>query len=284
MSKAINTNTSEEKSHSEFGGSKTEQFINCPASIALSRGIPNKSNMSSNEGTVAHAVLEFFILNRDKLKKMKTRNEVMKAAKKGKTFIEETGETIRWNEEMIEHALDSLTWLEEQIAPNGVMAAETKVESTKFTTNDKKRRQKSTLDVSIINWSARELIIADYKYGRHVVKVKKNWQLIYYALATLLKLKAWGKIDRVRCVIIQPRAPYKGETIREWYVSVDDLIKYGKRIRKSVKLALEFAEQYEKTGKVKNAPLKYGDKWCYFCLAKKKCPVMKEKLAARDFA
>jgi hypothetical protein len=252
----MNTNTSEEKEHSEFGGSQAERILNCPGSVVLSRGIPNVSNAAADEGTDAHAALEFFILNRSKLNNQTTRNKVMKLAKK------------KWNQEMIEYALDALTWIEEQISPNGDLYAEQKVDSSRFTTDN----QKSTVDVTIANWSARELIIADYKFGKHPVEVKKNAQLIYYALGVLIKLKGFKRFERIRCVIIQPRAHHKDGVIREWYISVEDAIKWGKKFRKVVKIALK-----------PKAPLKYGDKYCFFCLAKKKCPVMREKQLLNDF-
>lgn len=271
VSTKINTKTSEEKAHSEFGGSQAERIMNCPGSVILSRGVPNPTNAASEEGTAAHACLEFFILNRLKLKNKTTRKAVLKKAENSFT-IGESGKKIDWDEDMIEHALHSLAWVESQVAPKGEIYAESKVESTKFTTNDKKNRQKSTLDISIANWSARELIIADYKYGKHPVEVKKNSQLIYYAVALLIKLKSFKKFDRIRCVIIQPRAHHKDGFIREWYISVDDAIKWAKKFRKAAKLALK-----------PKAPLKYGEKYCFFCLAKKKCPVMKGRMAQKDF-
>ena len=271
MSKAINTNTSEEKEHSEFGGSQAERILNCPGSVILSRGIPNKTNAASERGTAAHACLEYFILNRKKLKNKATRKKVIELAEESST-VGESGETIFWDDEMIEHALHALAWIEEQLSPTSDLYAEQKIDSTKFTTGTEKKKQKSTVDVTIANWSARELIIADYKYGVHPVEAKKNSQLIYYALGVLLKLKGWKKFDRIRCVIIQPRASHKGGTIREWYISVDDAIKWGRKFRKTVKIAMK-----------PKAPLNIGDKWCFFCLAKKICPKMKARMAAKDF-
>jgi hypothetical protein len=269
----INTKTSEEKAHSEFGGSQAERIMNCPGSVILSRGIPNKTNKASERGTAAHACLEFLVNNRDKLKKPSTRKKVLKAAEEGFTMGEADGEVIHWDEGMIANALHAVAWVEKQLQPGSEVFVETKVESTKFTTKDKKNRQKSTLDIGIANYAARELIIADFKNGTHPVEVKKNSQLIYYALAMLIKLKGWKKFDRIRLVIIQPNAHHKDGGIREWYLSVDDAIKWGKRFRKKVKLALK-----------PKAPLKIGDKWCFFCLAKKKCPAMKARMAAKDFA
>lgn len=245
--------TSEIKEHSEFGGSQAKRIKNCPASVLRSRGMPQQpESAAAKNGTDAHACLEFMVNNRDKLKKRSTRNEVLATAE------------ARWNDTMIEDALDALTYIMEQLAPDHDVYVETKLDSSKFTTTG----QFSSLDVGIANWSARELITIDYKYGKHPVPAKKNDQLIYYALALLLKLKAWKKIDRVRLVIIQPN----GGGIREWYCDVEYLIKWGKKFRKITKLAL-----------TKKAPAKYGE-WCFFCLAKKSCTTFKNEMAKKDFA
>lgn len=263
MSK-INTKTSEEKAHSEFGGSQAERILNCPASVKLSRGIPNKENPASRRGTAAHACLEFFVLNRLQLKSRTTRKKVLAIAQISFTKFDD-GEKIRWDEDMIAHALDALAWVEDQLGPGDEVHAETHLDSSKFTTKD----QASTLDISVVKWRSRELLIADYKYGKHPVKVVRNAQLIYYAVALLIKLKAWGKIDRIRCVIIQPWA-YKEP--QEWYISVDDAVKWARKFKKTVKIALG-----------PNPPFKYGDKWCFFCPAKTKCPEVKKKLLSKDF-
>jgi hypothetical protein len=271
VSKKLNTKTSEVKEHSEFGGSKSEQILNCPGSVLLSRGIPNKDNPASMHGTAAHACLEFIIRNHKQLKNPVQRKRILKKALSSSTTIidsDNVTHVIDWDEEMVDDAIDALAWVKEQLSPNTTVYVESKIDSSSFTTEG----QGSTLDIGIAVWSARELIIADYKYGKHAVEVKNNSQLIYYALGMLIKLKAFKKFDRIRLVIIQPRASHKDGHIREHVISVEDAIKWGKKFRKVVKIALK-----------PNAPLKIGDKWCFFCLAKKKCPAMKAKMASKDF-
>lgn len=263
----MKTKTSEVKEHSEFGGSQAERIINCPGSVILSRGVPNKTNDSSEEGTAGHACLEFIVNNRKLLKNKVTRKKVLEQAEESFT-VGESGKIYYWTNDMIADALDALSWLQEQVSPRSTIYVEQKLDASKFTTDD----QGSTLDLAMAQWNARELIVADYKYGKHPVQVENNSQLIYYALAMIIYLKGWKKFDRIRCVIIQPRAHHKDGPIREWYISVDDAIKWGKRFKKAVNLALE-----------PNAPLKYSDKYCFFCLGKKKCPIMKAKQTQGDF-
>lgn len=255
---------SKEKEHSEFGGSQAERILNCQASVVLSRGIPNVETPAAKRGTLAHECLEYFVVNRKLLSKPETRKKVLKKADDNKN----------WDADMISNALHALSYIEDQMGPGATLWAEQELDSTPFTTKGlKAKKQKSTLDVCVANWRARELIVMDYKYGKHPVKVKWNAQLIYYALAMLIKLKGLSKFDRVRLVIIQPNAPIGGKTEREWTVEISKVFSWGKRFRKAVKIALG-----------KNPPFKYGEKYCYFCLAKKKCPVMKLRAAQKDFA
>lgn len=263
----MKTKTSEIKEHSEFGGSQAERFINCTASVKLSRGIQNKSNSKADEGTAAHACLEFFIRNRKKLKDPATRKKVLKLAENKFTLIGK--EKWYWDEDMIAHALNALVYIESKMKPGCKLYVEQKLDSSKFTTDN----QSSTLDVCIADYRARKLYVMDYKYGKHFVEVRKNDQVIYYALAMLLKLKGWLLFDKVVCVIIQPRAfTKKSGTEREWELSVKETIRWGRKCKAAVKEALGPKPRF-----------KIGDKWCFFCLAKPKCPEMKKRNFAKDF-
>lgn len=257
LSSKIKKKLSEVKAHSEFGGSQAKRISKCPASVKRCRGKQSKENDASTRGTNAHACLEYFLINRAKLKSKNLRKYVMRYAKNHPD----------WDRDMVDDALDTLTWVEDQISPNGELFVEEKLDTSAFTTDD----QSSTLDIGIANWSARELIIADYKYGKHPVKAKWNYQLIYYALGMLIKLKAWNKIERIRLVIIQPNGPKK-HSINEWTMPIDQAIRWGKRFRKTVKIALG-----------KNPPYQHGE-WCFFCLGKPGCPEFQKQMMLKEFA
>lgn len=251
----MKTKTSEEKAHSEFGGSQAERIMNCPASVVLSRGIPRTTNAASERGTHAHACLEFLLNNRKLLRLPKSRVRV----------LDEADQNLNWDQDMVDHGLDAVSFIEKRMQPGATLYVEQKLDSSKFTTKD----QGSTLDVAIANWTARDLVIIDYKYGKHPVKVIRNAQLIYYGLAMLIKLKGWSKFDRLTLIIIQPNAYLEPQ---ESVISVASAINWGRKFKAAVKLALG-----------PKPPYKYGDKWCFFCPAKKKCPVMRQRQQAKDF-
>ena len=261
INKKVKRKTSEVKAHSEFGGSQAKRIKECPASVRACRGIPNKTNPAAERGTHAHACLEFIVNNRTKLKDKKERKKILKIAENH----------ADWDEHMVECALDALTYIQSKRAPKGKIFVEMKVDSTKFTTGDVKNPQSSTLDLLIANYSARTLWVIDYKFGKHPVEVKKNDQILYYAVAALIKLNGWDDFDTIICGIIQPNAYHKLGCEREWVVSVDDAVKWARKFKKKVKIALK-----------PNAPYKYGD-WCFFCLANSKCPVIAERKLNKEF-
>lgn len=257
LNSKIKKKLSEVKAHSEFGGSQAKRISKCPASVKRCRGKESKENTASLNGTYAHACLEYFLINRAKLKKKISRNKVMEWAENHPD----------WNEDMIDDALNTVTWVNDQIQPGGELFVEERLDTSAFTTKD----QSSTLDIGIANWRARELIIADYKYGKHPVKARWNYQLIYYALGMLIKLKAWKKFDRIRIVIIQPNGP-KNNSFNEWIMTVEQAVRWGKRFRKTVKIALG-----------KKPPFQHGE-WCFFCLGKPGCPEFQKQMMLKEFA
>lgn len=77
------------------------------------------------------------------------------------------------------------------------------------------------------------LYIEDLKYGWGLVEVKENWQLLGYAIGKLLQLNRVG-IDpqRINFTIHQPRPYHEDGQIREWSISVYELLDYMTRINK----------------------------------------------------
>ena len=64
-----------------------------------------------------------------------------------------------------------------------------------------------------------ELVIWDFKYGRTVVEVFKNWQMICYALTLNVKYKA----ARITFYVAQPRAFHSDGPVRKWSFNADQL-------------------------------------------------------------
>jgi len=79
-----------------------------------------------------------------------------------------------------------------------------------------------TLDLSATIGNVPTLYVDDLKYGRKIVEVRKNTQLIIYAAAVLRKY-APGTFNLVQLGIYQPRAFHRDGIYRKWVISVAEL-------------------------------------------------------------
>lgn len=75
-------------------------------------------------------------------------------------------------------------------------------------------------DVTYIDHQGR-LCIDDLKYGWGIVEVKRNWQLIAYAIGEMIRRDQ--QFDEVVVRIIQPRPHHHEGTYREWVISNAEL-------------------------------------------------------------
>ena len=150
------------------------------------------------------------------------------------------------------------------------------------------------------------LYVMDYKHGAGLaVEVKDNPQLMYYALGSLLSVKAggetliehkfdltavypglygtadcvvqtFGPVERVEMVIVQPRCPHPDGPVRRWTIDAIDLMDFTTGL-------IDYARATEDP----KAPLNPGDH-CRFCpAAGTPCPALKDKanaVAANVFA
>lgn len=48
--------------HAKLSPSSAERWMNCPGSVVLSEGMPDKTTQFAEEGTMAHAVAEAMLL------------------------------------------------------------------------------------------------------------------------------------------------------------------------------------------------------------------------------
>jgi hypothetical protein len=119
----------------------------------------------------------------------------------------------------------------------------------------------------------RLLRIYDYKHGvGKAVKPEGNRQLLYYGLGAFLEIE--HPVDLVELVVVQPRAPRKGEVVHRWSLPSKDLWDF----------AFELIIAAKRT-EDPNAELRLGP-WCWFCPAVSICPLKhkeREEKARADF-
>lgn len=179
------------KKHSTFSPSAAERWLACPASIELSKNVPQPPpSKYAMEGTEAHGCLEYLL---------RRLGDISNAAKEARIF---------WTPTIIKHGLSAVEEILKR-KPNSEYA-ELLIEEKVELKSDK--RCYGTLDVAWVDlWN--RLVVMDYKYGQgHAVDVISltgdlNPQLMIYATAVSEKFDfAFGEVE---LVVIQPRAREK---------------------------------------------------------------------------
>lgn len=257
-------------SHAKLSPSAAERWMTCPGSVVLSEGMPNKSSKFADEGTMAHALGEMVLTNRE------ARCEV------GVEFhYEDHGEEKL--EVVTQEMADNLqVYIDYVRSLEGYFLCEQRVK-----VND---QVYGTADAVVWQEDERHLHIVDLKYGAGVpVEVIGNLQLKIYALATLLTFGYPAK--QVTATIVQPRCPHSDGPVRSITFDVVDLLDFHADLVEAVEeVGKSFTESKAlSTGNAnwQTVYLTPSEKGCRWCLAAPKCPKLRSKaqeLAKQAFA
>ena len=233
---------SEKPKHSAIGASSRYRWANCPGSVKLSEGMPNKSGLAAQEGTAAHEIVAL-ALSRAFSENISTREILAK--------------TIE--------ALHVYTDYCESLKKPGVIThIEHKFDMSKLVFPG----LYGTGDFIAYDPATKILHVVDYKHGEAlVVEVEHNLQLEYYGLGALVTLGY--PCAYVQMTIVQPRAYHPSGPIRSWrvpslyFLEVEaNIVAEAKETRKAKALLLSGTQ-------------------CMFCPAKTICP-QKHKTAVGD--
>nr|DAV12575.1 MAG TPA: PD-(D/E)XK nuclease superfamily protein [Caudoviricetes sp.] len=269
-----------ERLHSMLGASGTERWMNCPGSIRMSKGMPNKSSIYAMEGTAAHALGEKCLIENVSADVY----EGMWINLDGETF--ETEQPVPDGERTIFYD-GQLLWAKNphfKIDEAFVKAVQLYLDTVDFYLDWARKTFNVEPQLFIEKGFSLEevwpgmfgtndvciyvpghcLIVIDYKHGRgKVVEIKNNTQLRYYGLGGLIELCAnpADLPEEVVTVVVQPRASHRDGLVRAATYATEE-INVGYRAE-----LIEAAKETEKP----DAELNPGD-WCFFCPGKIKCP------------
>ena len=225
------------RAHSKYSASGAERWLNCSAAVALAEGLPDVDTEASLRGTLAHKVLERIML-------------LLLAGELVSFRMFKTWKGV--DRAMYEDALNAANFI---LGIGKDLQAEVRVE-TRVYLKFIHPEMFGTFDGAVIDYFA-TLHVFDFKYCTHLVSPRKNMQMLFYALGMAHRFK-WN-FEKVRLWIIQPRARgYDGPTY--WDISISELRKFEK----------VFADGVKRVGT--KPQFKEGD-WCFFCKAKKICPL-----------
>lgn len=230
------------ETHAKLSPSSAERWMQCPGSVPLSEGMPERTSEAAEEGTRAHKMAEAILLT--------GREE------KGSVLDLEMEKHVRIYTEYVENLYKDLTdgakWIEHKIAVTDQLWG--------------------TADALVWDETNRVLHVIDLKYGSgKLVEVRGNMQLRIYALAALLTMKL--KAKTVVATIVQPRAFHEDGAIRSIDFDALDLMEFHGELMDGIR------EVEGAVGNVSNPCfpnyLRPSANACRWCLAAPKCPKVK---------
>lgn len=180
--------------------SAANQWMACPGSVKLQKEFPEPEGAdksSAEEGVAAHWVAEGVL--RDS--RVEVYPEAGLVAPNGVVITEEILDAVRVYTQAVR----------DDEPPVGIHVEE-KILSVELD-------NVAYVDLYYCKAEERELVIWDFKYGRTLVEVFMNWQLIAYALTLNAKFHARTIIFH----IVQPRAFHPDGAVRTWSFSADRL-------------------------------------------------------------
>ena len=224
--------------HAKLSASSSARWLNCPGSVQATENLPNPSSKYALEGSAAHELGEI----------------CLKSGDNTHPYIGKKLPETRWlvDEEMAEYVQDYVD-LVRQTDSRGDMEVEVRLDFSHIVPEGF-----GTSDVVICNPVTKTLTVIDLKYGKGIqVDAEENTQALLYALGALNDYELLYDIEKIRCVIIQPRLDH----VSEWEISKEELVKRGEEIRQKALRCFE-----------PDAPRIASEKACQWCLAKASCP------------
>ena len=223
----------EPSTHSELPPSSADKWFNCHAWRRLNHGIEDTTSAAAEEGTVAHAWLSDHLLGLRDL-------------------------TDCDDPEMYDHLMMVADWIVTTAGEEGTTHAEDRVD---FGSSFGFEGLTGTSDL-VIDFPDK-LIVADLKYGRGVVEVSDNKQLLCYLVGAVAK---FGRRPIYKIAILQPRAWHRDGPTRSTTLTDEEL--------QSFEAGLVLAIQ----GSYSNKAVATAGPWCqHYCKALSRCPAAAAK-------
>lgn len=232
------------------------RIFNCPASFQLNALETPETSAAAEEGRMLHRIMELAIQKfpEDIHEEMRADFDDVKS---------------RLSDEQ-EQAFNTACWLVSRNVVDGFRAGD----GDRIEVFEKRLWAASGLfsgqgDAVFIKDNG-EATIVDYKFGRGEVEpAERNYQL---AAMAVLVADNYGveQIEKVRALIIQPRALEKGKRITECVYTKDDVDAARSAINAACKEAIEYAQPRQKCGY-----------WCNYCPSSYRCKAAQEAISAQ---
>ena len=221
--------------HAKLSASGSAKWSLCPGSVFAEKDYPNTTSVFAEEGTAAHELAEMML--------------------RGDSWHNVIGETLLESgvvvtQDMYDYVQSYVSYVN---SISGELFIEQRVDFSHIAPDGF-----GTSDAIVINGDT--MTIVDLKYGKGIrVDAENNTQGILYALGAVNDYGMLFDIKTINIVIVQPRLDH----ISEWTIGIDELNRWGERLKQAAELALS-----------ENAPRSPGEKQCQWCRAKATCPAL----------
>ena len=225
--------------HAKLSASGSAKWSLCPGSVFAEKDLPNTTSVFAEEGTAAHELAELLLRGDD---------ELMLVGDVIGVTLPESGVVV--TQDMYDYVQMYVSYVN---SLSGELFVEQRVDFSHIAPDGF-----GTSDAIVINDNT--MTIVDLKYGKGVrVDAENNTQGILYALGAVNDYGMLFHIKTINIVIVQPRLDH----ISEWTIGIDELNRWGERLKQAAELALS-----------ENAPRSPGEKQCQWCRAKATCPAL----------
>lgn len=262
--------------HAILSPSSAHRWMRCAGSTALEYGLPDDGNEYSDEGTAAHELASWCLLD-------------------GKDAVAFLGRVITVDHETqpsrnftvdddfaadVQVYVDSVREYFDAAMLRGVGAELLIEQSLPIGQVTGEKDATGMGDAVILAYALKEIQVHDLKFGKGVrVDAEENEQEMLYALGALYNAELLGDWQMVRLVIHQPRLQH----LSEWACTVAELREFARKAGERALHAL--ATLKEKPGALIHHLIP-GTKQCKFCKAKATCPKLRQvalQAAGADF-
>lgn len=250
--------------HAKLSPSSAKRWINCPASVLLSKDVPGKTSAYAEAGRLAHSIAELKARKQFMALSKRSYNSQLKKLQEDPQYTAEMdGYTDLYVETLEQHAMS--------FSASPFIALETSVPIGAYTGEKKADGSNATGTADCIQIAEGVLWVTDYKNGAGVpVDAHENPQMMIYALGalSLYWIVYGGSIHTVKMTIVQPAL----HSVSDWEIARDNLISWGQTTLTPAAVKAASADPGEPCP---------GD-WCEkaFCPIRNTCRARRDKMLA----
>lgn len=247
-----------------FSASQLDRLFACPGSAVLTADTPRDATVYSAWGVACHDLAAEALTKGDQVY-----TDALARPADNVRIIKADGFEFIVDQEMVDCARVYTDYVRDVAGPDGAILVETQVAFHQYLGLPDEHEAFGTADALIVRGD--EAIVVDLKTGRGVEVEADTAQLKAYALGCLEVAEAVADVERLRLVIVQPRAG----GIKEMDLWVDELRAWAKTVAQpACRKVLEALDDFSV------GHLSPGEKQCKFCSAKATCPALRDEVAA----